>query len=237
MSTHVMHPVSDQHIDNAAHAPNSARAHYLEQAGDLTVTNNFLKVLSLVLGFAVLASIAATVAVAKHYANMKPLVIRIDGVGKAEAVKYDEATYQPQEKEMRYFVSQWAQYYYGRNRFTVKEDFPKSFYFMDAALARNLMITHQQRKDVEGFINNPSTPNTYIEINQVVLDHLNQPPFAATVSFTAKQVAPYSDEVVGVTHYTANVQFMFRPDVPNSMVTVNPLGFTILAFHDAEAFN
>ncbi len=48
-------------------------------------TNNFLKVLSLVLGFTILASITATDAAAKHYANMKPLVIRIDGVGKTEA--------------------------------------------------------------------------------------------------------------------------------------------------------
>jgi len=215
----------------------AARATYLEQAGDVTVVNTYLKLLSLVLGFAVIAAVGCTYAVIQHYKDFRPIIVRVDSVGKAEAVKYADATYHPEEKELRYFLAQWVQYYYGRNRFTVKQDFPKAFFFMDQKLSTNIISSHQQSKDIEQFIATPTAPNVYIEINQITLDHLNQAPYVGTVDFTAKQVAPYSDEVVSTQRYTASVQFDIRPDVPNSEITVNPLGFTILAFHDQQAFN
>lgn len=234
---------SSQHVDNLAalnaerKTSAAARSNWLEQAGDLSVVNTFLKVSNLVLVFCVLAACGAMFAVVQHYRNQRPLVIRIDSVGKAEAVHYDDATYHPQEKEMRYFLGQWAQYYYGRNRFTVRQDFPKAFFFMDGKLAANVINMHQQSKDVDQFIANPSSPNTYIEVNQIALDHLNQPPYVGTIEFTAKQVAPYSDDVVATAHYTTTVQFVFRDNVPNNEIPINPLGFTIVAFHDQQAFN
>ena len=42
------------------------------------------------------------------YANVKPLVIRIDDVGRAEAVQYDATAYQPQAPELRYFLTQFV---------------------------------------------------------------------------------------------------------------------------------
>lgn len=215
----------------------SARATYLEQAGDMTVVNSFLKISLLVLAAALLVSMGVSFAIVQHYKDFRPIVVRVDSVGKAEAVKYGDATYHPEEKELRYFLSQWVQYYYGRNRFTVKQDFPKSFFFMDEKLASNIINGHQQSKDIEQFLSNPTAPNVYVEVNQITLDHLSQAPYTGTVDFTAKQVAPYSDEVVSTQRYTVSVQFDIRPDVPNSLITVNPLGFTILAFHDAQAFN
>ena len=232
-----------QHVDQLAElqasrkTSSAARATYLEQAGDVTVVNTYLKVLSLVLGLAVIAAVGCTFAVIQHYKDFRPIVVRVDSVGKAEAVKYGDATYHPEEKELRYFLSQWVQYYYGRNRFTVKQDFPKAFFFMDQKLATNIIGSHQQSKDIEQFLASPTAPNVYIEINQITLDHLNQAPYVGTVDFTAKQIAPSSDDVIGTQRYTVNVQFDIRPDVPNSIITVNPLGFNILAFHDQQAFN
>jgi type IV secretion system protein VirB5 len=234
---------STQHIDQLdtlnqeRKTPSTAHANYLEQAGDVTVVNTFLKVLSLVLVLAVFVGAGATYAVVQHYRDFRPIVIRVDSVGKAEAVTYGEATYHPEEKELRYFLSQWAQFYYGRNRFTVRQDFPKAFFFMDTKLASNVIASHQQAKDIEQFLANSAAPNTYIEVTQITLDHLSQPPYVGTIEFTAKQVAPYSDDVVSSSHYTTNVQFTIRPDVPNNVITVNPLGFTIVAFHDQQAFN
>lgn len=217
--------------------PSTAHGNYLEQAGDLAVVNTFLKVLSLVLVLAVLAGAGATYRVVEHYRDFRPIVVRVDSVGKAEAVAYGEATYHPEEKELRYFLSQWAQFYYARNRFTVRQDFPKAFFFMDTSLAGNVINSHQQAKDIEQFLANPAAPNTYIEVTQITLDHLSQPPYSGTIEFTAKQVSPNSEDVVSSSRYTASVQFIVRPDVPNNVITVNPLGFTIVAFHDQQAFN
>jgi type IV secretion system protein VirB5 len=38
--------------------------------------------------------------------TMKPLVIRINDVGRAEAVDYQNFAYKPQEAENRYFLSE-----------------------------------------------------------------------------------------------------------------------------------
>ena len=48
------------------------------------------------------------------YANVKPLVVRIDDVGRAEAVAYDAATYQPQAPELRYFLTQFVVKHFSR---------------------------------------------------------------------------------------------------------------------------
>lgn len=214
-----------------------ARSAYLEAIGDTQVTATYLKVSLLVLAVALLASMLATVLAVAHYRNVKPLVVRIDSVGNAQAVQYDATKYHPQEKEMRYFLAQWTQLYYGRNRYTVRDDFPKAFYFMDAKLSDNVINQAQQSKTIETFLGDPNIPNTYIEVNQITLDHLDSAPYTALINFTAKQIDPSSTQVVSQQKYTATVLFTFRPDVPNNMVPVNPLGFTITSFHDQQAFN
>ncbi len=227
------------HLDNWTRPePDSpARSHYLEQSGDIQVTNTYLKLALVVLTIAVLAALGTTAIAVRHYTSVKPLIIRIDSVGNAQAVSYDATRYHPEEKEMRYFLAQWAQLYYGRNRYTVRTDFPKAFYFMDAQLSANVIAMHQQNKTIEKFLGDANIPNTYIEVTQITLDHLNTPPYSALINFTAKQVDPSSTQVLNQSKYSATVQFMFRPDVPNNLITVNPLGFTITSFHDQEAFN
>jgi type IV secretory pathway TrbF-like protein len=237
-----MDTMTSPHVDNwspekASAEPTIATIHYLEQHGDIQTTNTFLKISLLGMVLAVFAASAATVLAVKHYSNVKPLVVRVDSVGKAEAVRYDAATYHPQEREMRYFLTQWATYYYGRNRYTVRQEFPKAFYFMDAKLSSNVIAMHQKNRTIETFLSDPSIPNTYIEVTQIVLDHLNSPPYQGTIEFTAKQMDTDSAEPLSVARYTATVQFVIRDDVPNSLVPINPLGFSIIAFHDQQAFN
>ena len=50
---------------------------------------------------------------AAEYSQLKPLVIRIDDVGRAEAVQYDAAGYQPQAPELRYLLTQFIVKYFG----------------------------------------------------------------------------------------------------------------------------
>jgi hypothetical protein len=40
--------------------------------------------------------------------NFKALVIRINDVGRAEAVSYDSLTYQPHDAEVRYFLIEFV---------------------------------------------------------------------------------------------------------------------------------
>jgi hypothetical protein len=53
---------------------------------------------------------------------------RIDDVGHAEAVVYRDFTYRPKEAETKYYLSRWAELYFGRNRYTIQRDFRNSLY-------------------------------------------------------------------------------------------------------------
>ena len=77
--------------------------------------------------------------------NSRPLVIRIDDVGRAEAINYHNLEYKPQDAEAKYFLSQFCAVYYRRNRYTIQDDFSKSLYFLDAKLADGILDAY--RKD------------------------------------------------------------------------------------------
>jgi type IV secretion system protein VirB5 len=59
-------------------------------------------------------------------ANLRPLVIRIDEVGRAQAVDYGTLTYAPQSTELKYFLIQFTQLHCGRMRATVRDNVGKS---------------------------------------------------------------------------------------------------------------
>jgi hypothetical protein len=52
-----------------------------------------------------------------------------------EALAYSNFCYKPQDVEVKYFLSQFCQLYYRRNRYTIEDDFSKSLYFLDGNLA------------------------------------------------------------------------------------------------------
>ena len=49
-------------------------------------------------------------------AGMKPIVIRINEVGRAEAIDYRNYEYKPQEAENKYYLARWVTLYFQRNR-------------------------------------------------------------------------------------------------------------------------
>jgi hypothetical protein len=71
----------------------------------------------------------------RTFQNFRPLVIRIDDLGRAEAINYHNLEYKPQDAEAKYFLSEFCALYYRRNRYTIQDDFSKSLYFLDGKLA------------------------------------------------------------------------------------------------------
>jgi type IV secretion system protein VirB5 len=72
--------------------------------------------------------------------NLKPLVIRINDVGRAEAVNYESFEHKPQDAEIRYFLMQFVTRHYGRRRAAVREDYASSLYFLDGKLAGSINL-------------------------------------------------------------------------------------------------
>src|SRR4029079_8036021 len=93
---------------------------------------------------------------AARYYQVKPLVIRIDDVGRAAAVQYDATRYQHQPTARRYFLTQFVVKHFSRIRATVQREYPDSLLFLEPALADATIAQNEQSRALETFLTNPS---------------------------------------------------------------------------------
>ncbi len=70
--------------------------------------NTYLKVTILVLAVVCLALAALVFKSQKALADMHPLIVRINDVGRAEAIDYRNFQYRPEEAENKYYLTRWA---------------------------------------------------------------------------------------------------------------------------------
>src|SRR5256885_2051526 len=131
---------------------NAAKQLYLEQFGSAIVTNTYLKIALFCVSLVSLGLIGVTVQTYQTFHHLKPLIIRINDVGRAEAVAYDSLTYTPQEPEIKYFLIQFVTRYYSRMRATVRESYASSLYFLDGRLADALIDANKKSKLIETFL-------------------------------------------------------------------------------------
>jgi type IV secretion system protein VirB5 len=106
----------------------AAKRQFVELYGSLAVMNTYLKIAVLCLSLTNIGLTYLNIKTVQAARNLKPIIIRINDVGRAEAVSYDSLEYHPQEAEIRYFLIQFVQAYYGRMRATVKENFTRSLF-------------------------------------------------------------------------------------------------------------
>src|SRR5438093_2473588 len=103
-----------------------ARRQYLEQYGSTLVMNTYLQLAVLGLAVVAVGLIVLNVHTQRTFRNFKPLVIRIDDVGRAAAVNYASLTYMPQAPELKYFLVQFVTKHYSRMRATVRQQYAES---------------------------------------------------------------------------------------------------------------
>ena len=215
---------------------NEPKQLYMEQFGEALVMNNYLRVAIALLALAVVGLVVLNVKTINTFRDFKPLVIRIDKLGRAEAVNYDAFAYKPQAVESKYFLTQFCELYYRRNRYTINDDFTKSLYFLDGNLANDIIAQNKKNKTIENFLDNPSAPEVGIEVEQVALQPMDKPPYKASVDFYEIEYSPVDHSVLNKALYTANFVFVFKSQVPNRLIPINPLGLTITDFRADEAF-
>ena len=87
---------------------NEAKQLYLEKYGDAIVTNNYLKIAVALLCLAALGLVTLNLRTIHIFQHFRPLVIRIDQLGRAEAVEYKSLEYRPGDREAKYFLSEFC---------------------------------------------------------------------------------------------------------------------------------
>lgn len=213
-----------------------AKRQFVELYGSALVMNTYLKIALVLLGLVALALVALNFHTASRFADVKPLVIRIDEVGRAEAVQYDASRYQPQPPELRYFLSQFVVKHFSRIRSTVQREYPDSLFFLESGLADATIAQNDQSRTIETFVTNPSADEIEVVVQNVSLSELANPPYKAAVTFQQVYYSPGTRAERQRETYVAQFDFALRNHVPNEFVRVNPLGLEIEYFRVDQAF-
>ena len=213
-----------------------AKRLYLEQYGDPMVTNTYLKIALALLSIVCVALALIDLRTIRTFQNFRPLVIRIDDLGRAEAINYHNLEYKPQDAEAKYFLSQFCALYYRRNRYTIQDDFSKSLYFLDGKLANGILDAYRKDDIIKKFITNTAAPEIDVDVKKVALEEMQTPPFRARVDFYMVYYSPADHSELKRDLYTANFVFVFKSQVPNELIPINPLGMTITYFREDQAF-
>jgi type IV secretion system protein VirB5 len=214
----------------------NAKRQFVELYGSALVMNTYLKIALVLVSLVALGLIGLNIHTAARAAQVKPIVVRIDEVGRAEAVQYDATRYQPKPPELRYFLTQFVVKHFSRIRATVQREFPDSLFFLDPALADATIAQSEQSRALETFVTNPAADEIDVVVENVSLSELATPPFKAAVTFQKVYYAPGTRAERHRETYVAQIDFVLREHVPNEFVRVNPLGLQIAYFRVDQAF-
>ena len=213
-----------------------AKRQFVELYGSALVMNTYLKIAVVLLALVALGLVALNFRTVATYANVKPLVVRIDDVGRAEAVQYDATAYQPQAPELRYFLTQFVVKHFSRIRSTVQREYPDSLFFLEPALADATIAQNDQSHALEAFLTNPAENEVDIAVQNVSLTEIRNPPYKAAVTFQKLLYTSGTRSERGHQTFVAQIDFVIRAHVPNEFVRVNPLGLQVTYFRVDQAF-
>jgi type IV secretory pathway TrbF-like protein len=214
----------------------NAKRQFVELYGSALVMNTYLKIALVLVSLVALGLLALNLHTASRFADVKPLVVRIDEVGRAEAVQYDASTYQPQAPELRYFLTQFVVKHFSRIRATVQREYADSLFFLEQSLADATIAENDQTRAIETFLTNASADEVDVVVQNVSLTELATPPYKASVTFQKVFYTPGTRSERARQTHVAQVDFVIPGHVPNEYVRVNPLGLQVSYFRVDQAF-
>jgi type IV secretory pathway TrbF-like protein len=210
---------------------------YLEQYGEPVVMNTYLKIAVLVLCAICLVLTALVYRAQNALASIHPMIVRINDVGRAEAIDYRNFQYRPQEAENKYYLSRWTELYFSRNRFTIERDQMNALYFLNGDVQHAVIDQERKENFIQNYVRDSGLPFVDVEVKNVVLDDLRQSPYSARIEFEKVFTNPADHSEVKRERWTATVTYVFRENVKNNELAVNPLGLTIVRFRADQAFS
>jgi type IV secretory pathway component VirB8 len=214
----------------------AAKRLYAEQWGDAVVTNTYLKLTILALSLLTAGSLCICWATVKKIETFHTRYIRIDSIGRAEAINYDDLNYKPQEREIKYFLAEFCRLYYGRNRLTLRDNFKHALLFLDTPLADSTLAAWSKNQILTNFLSS-GEPNQEITVNRIDIEDLRTAPYKATVEYQVAYLSPIDRTETKRTQFTAHFVFAFREVVSNELIQTNPLGLSISYFREDEALH
>jgi hypothetical protein len=110
------------------------------------------------------------------------------------------------------------------------------FYFLDGKLADGIFDAYRKDDIIKKFLTNTAAPEIDVDVKKVALEDMQSLPYKARVDFYMVYYSPADHSELKRDLYTANFVFIFKSQVPNELIPVNPLGLSITYFREDEAF-
>ena len=171
--------------------------------------------------------------------------IRIDEMGRAQAIQYSDLNYSPREGEVRTYLTDWANYRYTVNRDVIAKKYPLNYYFLSQALASRLMgednANHLVSQVTAGQIEASDVQVQNVTITTMSEEMLQGARIARGTALMAVDrfySAENSHEprtehwLLSITYYLNPKQVSDQARVYPQYEFINPLGLTITEFHE-----
>ena len=171
--------------------------------------------------------------------------VRIEDIGRAQAIQYSDLNYSPREGEVRTYLTDWANYRYTINRETVSKKYPMNYYFMAMPLAYQYMAEDNAAHLASQVFAN-QIEQSDVEVDGVTITSMSQESVkgatiargTALVNIT-KIYSPHNSRQPRKEHWVLSVTYYLDPaQVSRAALTfpqyetINPLGLTITEFHE-----
>jgi type IV secretion system protein VirB5 len=178
----------------------------------------------------------------------RPLVnryIRIDEMGRAQAIQYSDLSYSPREGEIRTCLTDWVNYRYTISRDTIAKKYPLNYYFLSQALASQLMTEDNQNHLVSQVVGG-QIEQSDVEVKNVTITSMSQETVqgAAMARGTAlvaldKLYSPTHSREPRTEHWMLSLTYYLNPKQVSDQAKIypqyefiNPLGLTVTEFHE-----
>ena len=197
---------------------------YAEIWGETLHSNHHLRLLSVLLGVTSLL-LAILVLRLGSLDPPKPIVIRVDEVGRAEALAYEavEAQADPLDPTTKYFLNRFIHDFYSRQRATVQQHWTRSLRFLTTDLANAAF--ESESPNIARTAAGIETRQVRVE-NVVLRLHAHpEPPHSATADF--ELVHTVREREVERQRWSLSLKFIFIPEIPTDLVVTNPMGIVI----------
>lgn len=178
----------------------------------------------------------------------RPLVnryIRIDEIGRAQAIQYSDLSYSPREGEIRTYLNDWANYRYTIARDTIAKKYPLNYYFLSQSLASQLMNEDNQNHLVSQVIGS-QIEQSDVEVKNATITSMSQETVQGAVMARGtallaldKVYSPSHSREPRTEHWMLSVTYYLNPKQVSDQAKIypqyefiNPLGLTITEFHE-----
>ena len=197
---------------------------YAEIWGETIHSNRHLRVVSIVLAVVLLCVTIAVVRLSS-VEPPRPIVVRVDAVGRAEALAYEavEAQADPRDPTTKYFLNRFLHDHFGRRRATAQEYWPRSLRFLSTDLANAAFTANNEEIAMLA----AGITGEELRVENVVLRIQPNPtePHGAVADFVL--VRTRQEQAVAREAWTATMQFIFMPVIPADLVILNPMGIQV----------